>query len=211
MELTNITARLITTKGDGENARVINHIGLTVPSLAWKDIKLKPSDLRDCFRLFEENEAYKNSEDEEERDEMYTPSFRKFARSLDPYIKAFNTEAKALGWEGFSAIMATVAPILAELGTTESAADPLLDCKRRAAKADTYANLSKDGFDYHAAVYASIEKEISDLMTLKIKASGISNDTFAVFVTEKFNANGVDEAGYVKLRSKKPEVVTTPA
>lgn len=199
MKLTSITAVLVQSKKDENdpNARVSNSITLTIPEIGWEAIKFRPSVLQEVLDLYKENTTLQEQESDEAED-----NFAKFSRQLKSLAEPFYS-SRQMDWDGFHSILAEVCPILDSLEPA-SVADPLLSAKRYAAKAVKVANAT-DSVDYLAVIRTALDKEITALNEIYAKAQTVDSATFAAFIQDKAKANGTDEQGYAKLRSKKAE------
>lgn len=194
----NITATLVQSKKDeSADARVSNSITLTIPELGWADLKFRPSALAEVIEAYRENELM---EDDNEEKELSWP---KFARQLKGISEPFYTVRQSLTWDSFAAILTECAPIIDSLEPA-SVADPLLSAKRYAAKAVTVANAA-DSVNYLLLIRSALDKEISDLNAIYQKATEVPASVFTSFIKDKATANGQDDKGYAKLRSKKAE------
>lgn len=196
MEISNIIAKLVETTGEGEKARTVRHIHLTVPELGLDNYKFRPSDLQKVADLHNINQKAIENEDEEAEE-----NYNKFSLCLKLIAEPFYTHRKSLGWDGFNAIMAEVQPILDGLDLTEDKSDPFLSAKRYAAKNVKVADASDD-LDYLSIVRKELQKEYAVLQEIERKAAELSASDFTSFILEKAKANGVDEEGYPKLRAK---------
>lgn len=196
MKLSSITAVLVQSKKDENNpeARVSNSIHVSIPELGWDSLKFRPSVLAEVIELYRENEMM--DEDNEEKE----TSFAKFSRQLKSLAEPFYS-SRQMDWDGFAAVLQEVAPIIDSLEPA-SVADPLLSAKRYAAK-NVKVAAATETVDYLAVIRTALDREIADLNAIYAKAQTVDAATFASFIQDKANANGVDDQGYAKLRSKK--------
>ena len=112
----------------------------------------------------------------------------------------------------FRAILSVVSGTIERNDSNPSLADPLSDVKRRFVKSAKYLTLMTPGKTACEYVLESIESDINALLSLKAKASTVSQTDYTSFLAEKFAKNGLDEDGMVMLRAKKTvAAVETPA